>query len=49
VPIDTWKGGYGVFMTSLYGSFVVSGKATSKIHRNYNFNWKIIIPHGFDP
>jgi len=27
--------------------FVISGQTTSEIHRDYNFNQKIIIPLGF--
>jgi len=29
-------------------NFVISRQNTLKIHRNHNFNWKIIIPIGFD-
>jgi len=28
--------------------FVISQQTTSKIHKNYNFNRKFIIPLGFD-
>jgi len=49
--IDTWDSVYGVFMEvydSTLGRFVISGLNTSKIHKNYNFYWKMIIPPRFD-
>jgi len=35
-------------MTPLMSSCVILGHSTSQIHKNYNFDWRIIVPLGFD-
>jgi len=52
ILLDTWESRYGLFIGcsqfhSMSG-FVISWHTTLEIHKNYNFNQKIIIPRGFD-
>jgi len=52
VLIDTQKDSYMLSIRHLWlhciGGFVILGQLTLEIHRNYNFNQKIIIRLEFD-